>query len=59
MKQVLNLYRENINYIENSFKFDINNGIIEGNNNQFSSTIISIMTKHLSSKYILYFTATF
>ena len=33
MKQVLKLYRENIKYIENSFKYDINNGIIEGTNN--------------------------
>ena len=29
MKQALNLYKENINYIENSFKYDINNEIIE------------------------------
>ena len=33
MKQALKLYIENINYIENSFKYDINNGIIEGTNN--------------------------
>ena len=33
MKQALKLYKENINYIENSFKYDINNGIIEGTNN--------------------------
>ena len=33
MKQTLKLYKENINYIENSFKYDINNGIIEGTNN--------------------------
>ena len=33
MKQALYLYRENIEYIENSFKYDINNGIIEGTNN--------------------------
>ena len=33
MKQALNLYRENIKYIENSFKYDINNGVIEGTNN--------------------------
>ena len=33
MKQSLKLYKENINYIENSFKYDINNGIIEGTNN--------------------------
>ena len=33
MKRALNLYKENIEYIENSFKYDINNGIIEGNNN--------------------------
>lgn len=33
MKQTLKLYRENKKYIENSFKYDINNGIIEGTNN--------------------------
>lgn len=33
MKQALNLYKENIKYIENSFKYDINNGIIERTNN--------------------------
>lgn len=33
MKQALKLYKENINYIKNSFKYDINNGIIEGTNN--------------------------
>ena len=33
MKAALKLYRENIQYIENSFKYDINNGIIEGTNN--------------------------
>ena len=33
MKQALKLYNENINYIENSFKYDINNGIIEETNN--------------------------
>lgn len=33
MKQVLRLYRDNIKYIENSFKYKINNGIIEGTNN--------------------------
>ena len=33
MKQALKLYNENINYIENSFIYDINNGIIEGTNN--------------------------
>ena len=33
IKQALKLYRENIKYIENSFKYDINNGIIEGTNN--------------------------
>ena len=33
MKQALRLYRNNIKYIENSFKYDINNGIIEGTNN--------------------------
>ena len=33
MKQALKLYDGNIKYIENSFKYDINNGIIEGTNN--------------------------
>ena len=33
MKQALKLYKENIKYIENSFNYDINNGIIEGKNN--------------------------
>ena len=33
MKQVLKLYSNNLKYIENSFKYDINNGIIEGTNN--------------------------
>ena len=33
MKQALTLYKDNIKYIENSFKYDINNGIIEGTNN--------------------------
>lgn len=33
MKHVLKLYRDYIPYIENSFKYDINNGIIEGTNN--------------------------
>ena len=33
MKQVLKLYNDNLKYIENSFKYDINNGIIEGTNN--------------------------
>ena len=33
MKQALKLYRDNIKYIENSFKYDINNGVVEGNNN--------------------------
>lgn len=33
MKKALILYRKNIEYIENSFKYDINNGVIEGNNN--------------------------
>ena len=33
MKKALKLYNKNIVYIENSFKYDINNGIIEGTNN--------------------------
>ena len=37
MKQAIKLYLENIQYIENSFKYDINNGIIEGTNNLIKS----------------------
>ena len=33
MKQALKLYNDNLKYIENSFKYDINNGVIEGTNN--------------------------
>lgn len=33
MKKALELYNENIKYIENSFKYEINNGVIEGTNN--------------------------
>ena len=33
MEQALKLYRQYEKYIENSFKYDINNGIIEGTNN--------------------------
>lgn len=33
MKKALNLYKKNIDYIENSFKYNINNGVIEGKNN--------------------------
>ena len=33
MLQALKLYRENIKYIENSFKYEINNGRVEGTNN--------------------------
>ena len=33
MKQMLNLFNKNIKYIEKSFKYDINNAIIEGTNN--------------------------
>ena len=33
MVKVLKLYKDNLKYIENSFKYDINNGIIEGTNN--------------------------
>lgn len=33
MKKALKLYKENIKYIENSIKYDINNGIIEKINN--------------------------
>ena len=33
MLQALKLYRDNIKYIENSFKYKINNGRIEGTNN--------------------------
>ena len=37
MKKALNLFRYNIEYIENSFKYDINNGVIEGTNNLINS----------------------
>lgn len=37
MKQALRLYKDNIKYIENSFKYDINNGVIEGKNNLIKS----------------------
>ena len=37
MKQALSLYKGNIKYIENSFKYDINNGVIEGKNNLIKS----------------------
>lgn len=33
MKQALKLYRQHEQYIENSFQYDINNGLIEGTNN--------------------------
>ncbi len=33
MKQALKLFREHEKYIENSFKYNINNGVIEGTNN--------------------------
>lgn len=33
MKQAIKLYNENIKYIENSFRYEINNGVIEGTNN--------------------------
>ena len=33
MVKVLKLYKDNLKYIENSFKYDINNGIIEETNN--------------------------
>lgn len=33
MKTVLKLCKENLKYIENSFKYDINNRIIEDTNN--------------------------
>jgi len=37
MKQALRLYKDNIKYIENSFKYNINNGVIEGKNNLIKS----------------------
>lgn len=37
MKRALQLYKDNIKYIENSFKYNINNGIIEGTNNLIKS----------------------
>lgn len=32
MKKVIKLYRDNIKYIENFFKYEINNGVIEERN---------------------------
>ena len=37
MKRAFKLYIDNKKYIENSFKYDINNGIIEGKNNLIKS----------------------
>lgn len=37
MKKALKLFRDNIEYIENSFRYDINNGVIEGTNNLIKS----------------------
>lgn len=37
MKQALKLFKDNLKYIENSFKYDINNGVIEGTNNLIKS----------------------
>ena len=37
MKKALKLFRDNIKYIENSFRYDINNGVIEGTNNLIKS----------------------
>lgn len=48
MKKALKLYKENIKYIENSFKYDINNGIIEGTNN-----LIKYLKK-IAFGYIIY-----
>ena len=33
MKNALKLYQDNIEYIKNTFNYDINNGVIEGTNN--------------------------
>lgn len=33
MKKALKLYKDNLQYIENTFNYNINNGIIEGTNN--------------------------
>ena len=48
MKQTLRLYKDNIKYIENSFKYDINNGVIEGKNNLIKSI------KHIAFGYRKY-----
>ena len=37
MQKALKLYRKNIKYIENSFKYIINNGVVEGTNNLIKS----------------------
>jgi len=33
MNKIFQLYKDNIKYIEKSFNYEINIGIIEGNNN--------------------------
>ena len=33
MKKAIKLYKNNIKYLGNSFKYDINNGVIDGKNN--------------------------
>ena len=38
MIKAMNLFKKNIIYIENSFKYNINNGVIEGVNNFIKQT---------------------
>ena len=51
MKQALKLYKENIKYIENSFKYDINNGIIEGTNNLIKCIKIYIKGENTNEEF--------
>ena len=38
MIKAMSLFKKNIIYIDNSFKYDINNGVIEGVNNFIKQT---------------------
>ena len=57
MKQSLKLYRQYEKYIENSFIYDINNGVIEGTNNLINCVKRIAFGykkfKHLSTRVLL------
>ena len=55
MKQALKLYKGNIKYIENSFKYDINNRIIEGTNNLIKCIKIIDFGYNMIILYLIYF----